>query len=859
MAKERIITTDSVLNSSSQIQNADIAIVGAGLSPALDTAGLTIMAENGTTPVAKVDTTNARLRVGDATAPVARLDIKGGAGTVPPIRVETAALVGTPVDGALEYTSGSGFRTTTGTHRAKIGGPLGNNLVFAPNSTEGEGVYTVWATMVAAAVALKGPKTIWIDTPFGFAIPTGTSAFGPGTTLRGGFRKDPAGSVVVECSSGTVLTGVEAIHDIWFFGTNNIAPVITMSALPDGSLPIFYILGTAILGGAEFAPMLRFTDGGSIILKDRGAIATGVEPTVTIDNGKSLTVELFDASDLQQSTIVGAAGVGTTCLGITATSPAATYSTTHTSVSVVNAHGSFESQLNDLVFHTDPTGIVETNRVYTNWTNFVAAAFAIKTPKTLWMNWVGGVMEFYVPAGSWDFGPDTTLVGFENGNATGDMNQMWIANGTSFAGLVAIKNISPYVDRTDGLPLITLTQGQSFDFLGRSYPTSNLLNTPVINIASGASARINMRGETPLGQYAVALEASAVCAMTLFDNSLVATPSAIAGPASAQCYITNGSPALSSGGGLGSVATQTNFAGSFGVQDLVRNIVAINSAARAPARVVSTSNIASLSGLATTVDGVALNTAGMRVLLTAQTTATANGIWEVQSGAWTRPTDFFTWSEVSSCIVPVQMGTRYADTLWTCTTDPPISVGSTNLVIAQVGGRKSISLNVPNGILPITNPATAGTYESALKQNFACYDFPDGATKYAHWLFTLPLDYNGGVLSVVPIWVSATAGGAGLAVNWSIDGTCFTDSGAFDAAFGTAITPSDPYLGGYAAYDVVDNASANRIDTYPLTLAGTPSAGRLASIRIARLGAADTFTGVVRLISVRVQYTARGY
>jgi len=51
----------------------------------------------------------------------------------------------------------------------------------------------------------------------------------------------------------------------------------------------------------------------------------------------------------------------------------------------------------------------------------------------------------------------------------------------------------------------------------------------------------------------------------------------------------------------------------------------------APVAALADANVASLSG-ATTIDGVAV-AAGDRVALTAQTTATENGVWVVQAGA----------------------------------------------------------------------------------------------------------------------------------------------------------------------------------------------------------------------------------
>src|SRR6478609_5722304 len=50
----------------------------------------------------------------------------------------------------------------------------------------------------------------------------------------------------------------------------------------------------------------------------------------------------------------------------------------------------------------------------------------------------------------------------------------------------------------------------------------------------------------------------------------------------------------------------------------------------------STSNIGTLSGLANTVDGVAVNTASMTVCSAAQTTTTQDGCYLSASGSWTR-------------------------------------------------------------------------------------------------------------------------------------------------------------------------------------------------------------------------------
>ncbi|MGD0420546.1 MAG: hypothetical protein ABSA68_13370 [Xanthobacteraceae bacterium] len=91
----------------------------------------------------------------------------------------------------------------------------------------------------------------------------------------------------------------------------------------------------------------------------------------------------------------------------------------------------------------------------------------------------------------------------------------------------------------------------------------------------------------------------------------------------------------------------------------------------------TTANI-TLSGTQT-VDGVALSV-GERVLVKNQSTASQNGIYVVQSGAWTLATDFAQSNEVlSGCRVFVTTGTVNALSEWELTTPDPITVGTTSL------------------------------------------------------------------------------------------------------------------------------------------------------------------------------------
>lgn len=85
-----------------------------------------------------------------------------------------------------------------------------------------------------------------------------------------------------------------------------------------------------------------------------------------------------------------------------------------------------------------------------------------------------------------------------------------------------------------------------------------------------------------------------------------------------------------------------------------------------------------------TVDGVVLAT-GNRILIKNQTTASENGIYVVNaSGAPTRATDADMGAELVSASVFVQEGTANAETQWVCSTDAPITVGSTSVAFVQL-------------------------------------------------------------------------------------------------------------------------------------------------------------------------------
>lgn len=117
---------------------------------------------------------------------------------------------------------------------------------------------------------------------------------------------------------------------------------------------------------------------------------------------------------------------------------------------------------------------------------------------------------------------------------------------------------------------------------------------------------------------------------------------------------------------------------------------------KASVRAATTTSLASLSA-PQTVDGVAL-IAGDRVLVKDQAAPAANGIYQVNAGAWTRTTDADTWPELVNAFVFVSSGTVNADTGWVCTVDTGGTLNSTAVTFVQFSAAGQVSAaNVGTG------------------------------------------------------------------------------------------------------------------------------------------------------------------
>lgn len=153
--------------------------------------------------------------------------------------------------------------------------------------------------------------------------------------------------------------------------------------------------------------------------------------------------------------------------------------------------------------------------------------------------------------------------------------------------------------------------------------------------------------------------------------------------------------------------TQPQFAGTPSVDnDLVNRgyVLDVLAGLRDPkdaVRVASTANIDLATGGLLNIDGVVVS-AGDRVLVKNQTTASENGIYEAAAGAWVRSSDADSDAEVTngmSCLITE--GLTNARKLYVLTTQDPITVGTTGLTFVQAP-------NPANFLVPESTVATLG-------------------------------------------------------------------------------------------------------------------------------------------------------
>ena len=122
------------------------------------------------------------------------------------------------------------------------------------------------------------------------------------------------------------------------------------------------------------------------------------------------------------------------------------------------------------------------------------------------------------------------------------------------------------------------------------------------------------------------------------------------------------------------------------------NSIATGNSPKLPVDAATTANI-TLSGTQT-IDGYAV-TAGMRVLVKDQSTASQNGVYVVAAGSWSRSTDLDSWSELYKAYVAVLNGTISSGSSYVCTVPVSGTLGTDAVTWILYNAPSNILVNSP--------------------------------------------------------------------------------------------------------------------------------------------------------------------
>jgi len=163
--------------------------------------------------------------------------------------------------------------------------------------------------------------------------------------------------------------------------------------------------------------------------------------------------------------------------------------------------------------------------------------------------------------------------------------------------------------------------------------------------------------------------------------------------------------------------------------------------------------------------------------------------------------------------------------------------------------KRNVTVVIPatSMVSPVTSGAMLVMYETATyAADHATWEFVDAALRYIDFDIVLPNDYDGGTVTAKFYWTANST--STNPVEWRIKGVAMTDDGAMAVDWGTAQVISDANKA--AALDLSISAA-----TPAITIAGTPTGGKLAHFRVDRNYASGSDTLAVTAYLIAVQLT----
>lgn len=265
---------------------------------------------------------------------------------------------------------------------------------------------------------------------------------------------------------------------------------------------------------------------------------------------------------------------------------------------------------------------------------------------------------------------------------------------TTIAGLVSVTSTDFVGDLTGTADTaVALETGRTISITGDIAYTSDAFDGTAAVTGAGTLATVN----TDVGTYTKVTVNGKGLVTAAADASISDLTAPTADVAWGGYKIT----------GLGDPTADQDAATKFYVDSVAQGL-----SPKAACVAATVSNI-TLSG-AQTIDGISI-TAGMRVLVKNQTLDQNNGIYQCNSGAWTRTPDADTWAELISAFTFIQEGTTQADSGWVCTVNAGGTLGTTPVTWVQFSAAGAYTagtgLTLIGNEFSITNTAvTAATY-----------------------------------------------------------------------------------------------------------------------------------------------------
>jgi hypothetical protein len=167
----------------------------------------------------------------------------------------------------------------------------------------------------------------------------------------------------------------------------------------------------------------------------------------------------------------------------------------------------------------------------------------------------------------------------------------------------------------------------------------------------------------------------------------------------------------------------------------------------------------------------------------------------------------------------------------------------------KIAGKETMWVPASAMYATTTAGAAAAQIETtALRPDMKVMDFADTADDHAQFSVAFPKSWNEGTITYQCFWTPSTTN-TGDCI-FGLQGVACGDSDTIDAAFGTAVNITDAGIGTVEDQQVSAESSA-------VTIAGSPAVDQQTYFQIFRdaNAGADTYTGVARLLGIKIFFT----